>query len=105
MNNLGAFYGTLSAFENTKQNLMMVIKICEQVLEIDTLETSPLDYAGTNDNLGHAYLDLFYAEKNPELLLKSKKCYENCLKVYDKVEHSGLYENIKRQIKIIEQLL
>jgi uncharacterized RDD family membrane protein YckC len=64
----------------------------QEALKIRTLDQSPMDYAGTQNNLGVAYAILAEAENRPDNCRKAKQAYGRAIEVLTRL---NLLENIK----------
>ncbi|MGK7873371.1 MAG: CHAT domain-containing protein [Xenococcaceae cyanobacterium] len=66
---------------NRGSNLEIAIKACQAIVSVFTRDAFPYEWAGTQNNLGNAYLDRIRGEK-ADNLEAAIACYRESLKVY-----------------------
>ncbi|NMG83596.1 MAG: tetratricopeptide repeat protein [Methanosarcinales archaeon] len=67
---------------NKAKYMKIAIKAYNEFLKVYTLDSFPMDYAATQNNLGTAYRTLGEVEAKAENCKKAIKAYEEALKVY-----------------------
>ena len=80
-NDLGNTYAALQV-GNRAENLSNAIENYQQALRFRTPSNAPLDFAGTQNNLGSAYKNLAACRDRIENLQKAVECYLKALTVY-----------------------
>jgi tetratricopeptide (TPR) repeat protein len=77
-NSLGFAYGSLPT-GSRRDNLKKAVECCREALSYRTPGSAPLDYAGTQNNLGLAYWALALVEDRAANLNKAVECYREAL--------------------------
>ena len=72
----------------------------EEALKVRTLKDFPIDYAGTQNNLGNAYQTLAEVKDKAENCQKAITAYEEAFKVYKEGEFPGLHQLVESDFRI-----
>jgi tetratricopeptide (TPR) repeat protein len=81
-------------------NLEKAIQSYQEALRIRTLESYPIDYATTQNNLGTAYADLALVRDKEENLEKAIQSYQEALRAFTEdrypIDYSRTMRNLAR---------
>jgi tetratricopeptide (TPR) repeat protein len=93
----------MSRLNDSKGNIDRAIVSYGNALEIFTLESSPMEYATVQNNLGNAYLELSAITDRSANVEKAVNAYRESLKVFTvdlfPGEHKGVLSNIAKAYK------
>ena len=82
-----------------ESNLEKAIYAYQEVLKIYTVESYPIYYAATQNNLGNAYSDLAMVRDKEPNLEKAFHAYQEALKIYTEEKYPIPYQSVKSNLE------
>ena len=81
--------------------MKIAIAAYEEALEVYTRDRYPMDYGGTQNNLGAAYSILAEVEAKAENCRRAIGSYEEALKVFTESEYPEIFSFVERNLKLV----
>jgi tetratricopeptide (TPR) repeat protein len=104
----GRFYYDLSKVLSKEENLKKAILAYEKALKMYTIETYPVEYAMTQNNLGNAFGILSEIRDKEENLIRSIQAHGEALKIYTieayPVEYAMTQNNLGNAFGILSEI-